>query len=75
MRPHLQRISHYLTAESRAPPVGHSLLFARALESNGVPFALHVFPEGHHGLGLANDFPTVAAWKGLCARWLADAGS
>jgi hypothetical protein len=36
-----------------------------------VPFALHVYPHGRHGLGLATDDPQVSTWTDLCARWLA----
>lgn len=62
------------TADDASVPVEHSLLFAGALRRHGVPFALHVFPHGRHGLGLAADDPAVGAWTGLCARWLAGHG-
>lgn len=60
-------------------PVENSLLFAGALRRNGVPFELHVYPEGAHGLSLAtaetSDTPEqenahVATWIGLCTEWL-----
>ena len=59
------------TADDASVPVENSLLFASALDRCGVPFALHVFPHGLHGLGLATDDPQVGAWTDLCARWLA----
>lgn len=59
------------TADDASVPVENSLLFASALGRCGVPFALHVFPHGQHGLGLATDDPQVGAWTALCARWLA----
>ncbi len=62
------------TAEDAAVPVDDSLRFAGALHRAGVPFALHVFPRGRHGLGLATDDPTVGQWTTLCARWLAVQG-
>jgi acetyl esterase/lipase len=62
------------TAEDAAVPVEDSLRFASALHRAGVRFALHVFPHGRHGLGLATDDPTVGQWTTLCARWLADQG-
>ncbi len=62
------------TADDASVPVENSLLFAGALSRAGVPFALHVFPHGRHGLGLAEDDPVVGAWTGLCARWLAMQG-
>lgn len=35
-------------------PVQNSLLFAQALRRYNVPFALHLYPEGGHGLSLGN---------------------
>ena len=62
------------TADDGGVPVQNSLLMASALARNGVPFALHVFPHGAHGLGLAPGDPVVSAWTGLCVRWLASLG-
>ena len=62
------------TAADAGVPVENSLLFARALGRHGVPFELHVFPEGRHGLGLALDDPRVREWTGLCAAWLGERG-
>jgi acetyl esterase/lipase len=62
------------TGDDAAVPVENALLFASALRRHGVPFALHVFPHGRHGLGLASDDPVVGAWTGLCGRWLVGAG-
>ncbi len=57
-------------APDAAVPVENSLVFAGALARHGVPFALHVFPTGQHGLNLATDEPLASAWPGLCATWL-----
>jgi len=62
------------TAEDAAVPVQNSLLQAGALAEQGIPFELHVFPRGRHGLGLAADDPVVGAWPGLCAAWLREQG-
>ena len=62
------------TADDAAVPVENSLLFAAALRRHGVPFALHVFPRGRHGLGLASADPMVGRWTDLCAAWLAGQG-
>jgi acetyl esterase/lipase len=62
------------TADDASVPVEHSLLFALALRRHGVPFALHVYPHGRHGLGLTADDPVVGSWTALCARWLAGQG-
>ena len=62
------------TADDQSVPVQNCLVFAEALQNNGVPFELHVFPHGRHGLGLANDEPVVGQWKALCANWLKEMG-
>jgi len=62
------------TAEDAGVPVENSLLFARALSRHGVPFELHVYPEGRHGLGLAPESPHVATWMDLCCEWLTGMG-
>ena len=58
------------TAEDGAVPVANSLNYAAALRKAGVPFALHVFPFGSHGLGLAPDRPDIARWPELCSDFL-----
>lgn len=62
------------TADDEVVAVENSLLFARALRRCGVPFELHVYPHGPHGLGLALEEPSVKSWTELCARWLKDQG-
>ena len=55
-------------------PVENSLLLASALAANKVPYELHIFAEGPHGLGLATELPDVARWAGLCQHWLIGQG-
>ena len=62
------------TAADATVPAENSLLFAAALARAGTPYELHVFPEGGHGLGLAQDEPAASAWPGLCATWLSTQG-
>jgi len=62
------------TADDAGVPVENSLLFAQALRRAGVPFELHVYPSGPHGLGLAAARPHIATWTGLCAGWLTEMG-
>ncbi|HEX5323702.1 MAG TPA: alpha/beta hydrolase [Capsulimonadaceae bacterium] len=62
------------TADDAGVPVQNSLLMADALSRNGVPFALHVFQRGRHGLGLAEEELDVAQWTTLCAGWLKTQG-
>lgn len=58
------------TSEDQAVNVKNSLLFAEALRDHRIPFELHVFPHGKHGLGLALDFPDVKQWADLAADWV-----
>jgi len=62
------------TSDDGAVPVENSLLFAAALHKHKVLFALHVFPHGGHGMGLATGDKTVGQWTVLCARWLEEIG-
>lgn len=62
------------TANDGAVPVANPLSYTTALARRGIPFALHVFPEGRHGLGLAGGQPGADQWPQLCARWLAAQG-
>ena len=60
------------TWEDETVPVENSLLFATALRRNGVPFALHVYQKGHHGIGLADKEPFAHAhpWAADLVYWL-----
>ncbi len=54
------------TAEDKAVKVENSLEFAAALQRAGVPFDLHVYQKGAHGLGLGKNHP----WAADCLFWL-----
>ena len=69
------------TVSDAAVPVENSLLLAQALRNHQVPFELHLFPEGVHGLSVCNAMsqtkdnpaqinPHCEQWIGLCMRWL-----
>jgi len=60
------------TDEDTAVPVENSLMFAEALRKAGVPFDLHVYQKGRHGIGLADKPPFEHAhpWAGDCLFWL-----
>lgn len=59
----------WYTSADGSVPVENSLMLAEAYAENGVPFELHVFPGGHHGMGLAADDPVISAWAGLCVKF------
>ena len=55
--------------------VQNSLLLASALADNNVPFELHVYPDGPHGLSLSNSVvgrvnDTAAQWFSESVRWM-----
>ncbi|PYI80534.1 MAG: endo-1,4-beta-xylanase [Verrucomicrobia bacterium] len=54
------------TWEDKAVKIENSLEFAVALQKAGVPFDLHVYQQGRHGIGLANGHP----WTKDCVFWL-----
>ena len=69
------------TAADNLVPVENSLLFAGALQKQHIPFELHIYPEGQHGLSLADRRTAapgadsllnlrVAEWFGACVRWM-----
>lgn len=58
------------TFDDGGVPVENSLLFAQALKEKNVPFEMHIFPTGRHGLGLAKGVRQVENWTTLCAEWL-----
>ena len=63
-------------------PVENSLLFAKALTGANVPFEMHLFPGGPHGMALCNELtslgkprliePHAAQWMDLALRWVKD---
>jgi acetyl esterase/lipase len=62
------------TATDPAVPVENSLLFASALRRSKVPFELHIYQNGSHGLGLPSDNPKAPAWDVACLGWLRSRG-
>lgn len=68
------------TYDDGTVPVENSLLFAQALARADIPFEMHLFQHGGHGLSLANELSsngvasTIDAsaepWFGLATTWL-----
>ncbi|WMC93319.1 alpha/beta hydrolase [Kineothrix sp. MB12-C1] len=67
------------TASDDLLPIQHSIRMAHALADCNIPFALHIFEEGAHGLSLANQTTSkvasqinedVAQWINLAEKWL-----
>ena len=56
-------------------PVCNSTLYARALDSAGVPSEVHLFAKGGHAFGLRRmDHPVGSAWPRLLESWLKEIG-
>ena len=62
-------------------PVENSLLFANSLAKNKVPFELHVYPNGGHGMALCDESTAMngkeehidehlATWFNLACQWI-----
>ncbi|WP_161956077.1 alpha/beta hydrolase [Clostridium tertium] len=47
------------TFDDGAVPVQNSLFFANSLASNNVPFELHIYPNGVHGLSLCEELTAM----------------
>ncbi|MGI6333822.1 MAG: alpha/beta hydrolase [Saccharofermentanales bacterium] len=67
------------TAGDSLVPVQHSTVLATALAAQKIPFELHVFEEGEHGLSLGTQASAesrsqinadVAKWSALAEAWL-----
>ena len=58
------------TGKDTVVPAQNSIDYYTACLQNGVAAELHVFPEGRHGLGLAQKLPGAAQWPKLCESWL-----
>ena len=76
VRPDMAPTFLWHTADDATVPVCCSLITAQALAREKVPFALHVYPHGVHGLSLADDtvYPHggVPGFSKGVTRWLED---
>jgi len=60
----------WATFEDKTVPVENSLMFASALRKAGVPFSLHIYEKGAHGLGLGRPGHEAPPWADECLYWL-----
>lgn len=69
----------WATSKDGLVPVTHSILYAGALAEAKIPFELHIFQDGDHGLSVADMSaaqaksqikPDVLKWVELCGTWL-----
>jgi acetyl esterase/lipase len=60
------------TGEDKSVPVENSLLFAAALRRARVPFSLHVYEVGSHGLGLGRPDKPAPPWAEQLLYWFSE---
>jgi acetyl esterase/lipase len=69
----------WATAADNLVPVQHSIIMAKSLADKKIPFELHIFEEGMHGLSLATQATALARsqiksdaskWADLAGAWL-----
>lgn len=79
VNPEMPPVFLWHTFADGSVPVENTLLFTQALRQHGVPFELHIYPEGPHGLSLATEQssgaperinPHCSTWLPLCSEWL-----
>ncbi len=67
------------TVEDESVPVENSMMYASALRRSGVPFEMHLFEQGRHGLSTCDDtvsdsdsgiLPDNAVWVDMAVRFL-----
>jgi acetyl esterase/lipase len=58
------------TSTDETVPAMNSLLYAKALGAENIPYEMHIYPLGRHGLGLAPELPYVAKWQNDLEEWL-----
>lgn len=65
------------TFEDSTVKIENAMEFAAGLRQHGVPFALHIYTKGSHGMGLGSaqwDPGNRHAWTYECALWLKEQG-
>jgi acetyl esterase/lipase len=63
----------WATANDGAVPASNALRFALACARKKVPYEIHVYPDGPHGLSLAdNEISAGATAPRRCMRWIDD---
>lgn len=58
------------TSDDNAVNVSNSLKYGEKLRACHIPFEMHIFPNGPHGMGLAEGNEYVSQWSGMLKSWL-----
>lgn len=78
---HVPPVFLWHTVTDQAVPVENTILMGMALRKNNIPFEMHIYDKGVHGLSLANrlthkdgedhlDDSHIATWISLAFEWL-----
>jgi len=62
------------TYDDATVSVENSLAFFSALRKANVPAELHIYEQGTHGAGLAQDDPVLSTWTKLLENWFRERG-
>ena len=57
------------TFDDKSVNVINTLDYAKRLRIMNIETEIHIFPHGHHGLGLAEGEPHVALWADMLKKW------
>jgi acetyl esterase/lipase len=58
------------TSDDPVVNVTNALVFGERLRDHKIPFEMHIYPHGPHGIGLAKDYEDSAHWADLAADWI-----
>ncbi len=59
-----------LAADDRVVPPINSLRYAESLQEAGVPYSLHIYPDGGHGFGFRDSYRFKPDWTAELSHWL-----
>lgn len=62
------------TSGDQGVPVENSLNLALQLSKYNIPFEIHTYKDGPHGLGLAPNFKHTSVWVDACKNWMQSMG-
>jgi acetyl esterase/lipase len=62
------------TNADKGVPSENSVLFYLALRNAGVPAEMHIYADGPHGVGLAQDHPVLKGWPEQLRLWMGSLG-
>jgi acetyl esterase/lipase len=60
----------FFTEDDKSVPLENGLMMAAALRRAKVPYEMHIYETGRHGVGLAKDNPSLRTWPSLLENWL-----